>query len=87
MAKRREQIEDLQEKSGLRQTARELRSYSHRDPEFMSALKKARDIEKPMDSLEGKSFSVLEEERRNICRALDPENPEADSEEGLRRPK
>ncbi len=87
LAKRKKQIEDIQERSGLRQTSRELRAHSHRDPDFMAALKKARDYEKPMPELGGKSFAELEEERRNICRMLDPLNPESDSEEHLRRPK
>lgn len=87
LLRRKKEIEDLQDKSGLRQTHKELRSYSHRDPDFMSALKKAREQDKPMEVFGGRTFKDLEEERRNICRTLEPENPEADSEEALRRPK
>lgn len=87
LMRRKKEIEELQEKSGLRQTGRELRAHSHRDPDFMSALKKARDQDKAMEVLGGRTFKDLEEERRNICRTLDPDNPESDSEEALRKPK
>lgn len=69
------------------QHANELRAYSHRDPVFMSALKKARDWNKPQDVLGGKTPEQVCEEYRNLKRRLDPENPEADSLEELRRAK
>lgn len=69
------------------QHANELRAYSHRDPIFMSALKKARDWNKPQETLNGRTPEQVCEEYRNLKRRLDPENPEADSLEELRRPK
>lgn len=69
------------------QTGAELRAYSHRDPVFMSALKKAREWNKPQTKLAGKTPEQVCEEYRNLRRRLDPENPEADSLEDIRRPK
>ncbi len=69
------------------QTGAELRAYSHRDPVFMSALKKAREWNKPQAKLGGKTPEAVCEEYRNLSRRLDPENPEADSLEDIRRPK
>ncbi len=69
------------------QTGQELRAYSHRDPVFMSALKKAREWNKPQKELAGRTPEQVCEEYRNLKRRLDPENPEADSLEDIRRPK
>lgn len=67
------------------QTGAELRAYSHRDPVFMSALKKAREWNKPQAKLGGKTPEAVCEEYRNLRRRLDPENPEADSLEDIRK--
>lgn len=69
------------------QTGAELRAYSHRDPTFMSALKKAREWNKPQADLGGRTPEAVCEEYRNLSRRLDPENPEADSLEEIRKPK
>ena len=69
------------------QTGAELRAYSHRDPVFMSALKKAREWNKAQKELGGRTPEQVCEEYRNLSRRLDPENPEADSLEDIRRPK
>lgn len=69
------------------QTGAELRAYSHRDPVFMSALKKAREWNKPQKDLGGRTPEQVCEEYRNLKRRLDPENPEADSLEDIRRAK
>jgi hypothetical protein len=66
------------------QTRREIRSHSHRDPDFMSALKKAGDWTKPQKELGGRSPQEVEEEYKNICRRLDPENPDAGNIEEFR---
>lgn len=68
------------------QTGKELRAYSHRDPVFMSALKKAREWNKPQKELAGRTPEQVCEEYRNLQRRLDPENPEADSLEEIRKP-
>ncbi len=68
------------------QTGKELRAYSHRDPVFMSALKKAREWNKPQKELDGRTPEQVCEEYRNLSRRLDPENPEADSLEDIRKP-
>ncbi len=67
------------------QTGAELRAYSHRDPTFMSALKKAREWNKPQAKLGGRTPEQVCEDYRNLKRRLDPENPEADSLEDIRK--
>ena len=69
------------------QTGAELRAYSHRDPVFMSALKKAREWNKGQKELGGRTPEEVCEEFRNLRRRLEPENPEADSLEEFRRTK
>jgi hypothetical protein len=69
------------------QTSQELRSHSHRDPVFMSALKKAREWNKPQKDLNGRTPEEVCEEYRNLKRRLEPDNPESDSLEELRKPK
>lgn len=69
------------------QTGAELRAYSHRDPVFMSALKKAREWNKKQEKLGGKTPEQVCEEYRNLKRRLDPDNPEADSLEDIRKTK
>ncbi len=69
------------------QTGAELRAYSHRDPVFMSALKKAREWNKKQVDLGGRTPEEVCEEYRNLKRRLDPENPEADSLEDIRKTK
>lgn len=66
------------------QTRREIRAHSHRDPDFMSALKKASDWTKPQKDLAGRSPQEVEEEYKNLCRRLDPENPDAGNIEEFR---
>jgi hypothetical protein len=66
------------------QTRREIRSHSHRDPDFMSALDKAREWNKSQKELGGRTPEEVHEEYRNLCRRLDPENPNAGNVEKLR---
>lgn len=69
------------------QTTAELRAHSHRDPVFLQALKKARDWDIPQKVLNGMTPGQICEEYRNLRRRQDPENPESDSLEDLRRSK
>lgn len=67
------------------QTNAELRAHSRRDPIFITALRKGRDWSKPAKELGGRTPQDVAEDYRNIMRRLDPENPEADSLESLRK--
>ncbi len=53
----------------------------------MSALKKAREWNKKQVDLGGRTPEEVCEEYRNLKRRLDPENPEADSLEDIRKTK
>lgn len=69
------------------QTTAELRASSHRDPTYMEALRKAREWQKPQETLGGRTPQDVAEDYRNLMRRLEPENPEIDSLESLRERK
>ncbi len=66
------------------QTRREIRAYSRRDPDFMSALEKAEANDKPSEKLGGLSPEQFCQEYQNLARTLDPENKNAGNLEKFR---
>lgn len=66
------------------QTRREIRAYSRRDPDFMSALEKAEANDKSSDKLGGLSPEQYCQEYQNLARTLDPENKNAGNLEKFR---
>jgi len=66
------------------QSRKEIRSYSHRDPDFITALEKADAWDKPQKELGGRTPQEVYEDRVNLCRRLEPENPNAGNIEKFR---
>ena len=66
------------------QTRKEIRAYSRRDPDFMSALEKAEANDKPSEKLGGLSPEQYCQEYQNLARTLDPDNKNAGNLEKFR---
>lgn len=69
------------------QTREEIRCLSRTKPEYFTALEKAQNWSRPQTKLKGRTPEQLANAYRNIMRRLEPDNPEADSLDRLRRSK